>query len=367
MGFIRTIAALLFGSVFLLACDQSGPIKVGFIAGLSGPGADTGIASLNALKLATVQLNEEGGIGGRHVEIIARDAQKDPELAQQHVRDLHDAGVVAIVGPIISSVAIKMLPVINELELVTVSPTVSAIEFAGFRDFLFRMNITTRENARTYARNNLKHGQNRIAVALDDQNRIFTESWYRDFLLEIDAMDGRIVSKVWVNVDGTSMPDVAAQLLEKNPDAVVLLTNSGDSATLAKEIRKLSADVPLSIAEWAGSEKLIDMGGAAVEGAELVQAYDRYDPNPRYQKFVRDYTAMFNENPGYTSVLTYDAATVLFNAIKIKHPDQSLADAMVSQPPQQGLNQELEFDAFGDSNRSIYFVTIQDGKFIRTP
>ncbi|MEQ9347446.1 MAG: ABC transporter substrate-binding protein [Thalassospira sp.] len=360
----RVLCSVILGCFFLAACDQSGPIKIGFIAGLSGPGSDAGTASLNALKLAAQQTNDEGGIDGRMVEIIPRDDEKSPETAQNHVREFKELGVDAIVGPIISSIGMAMLPVINDLGIVTISPTVSAAEFAGFRDYLFRMNTTTRQNARAYAKRNIDLDHGTVSIALDGENEAFTDSWYREFLLEFDQLDGRVISKVWINVDGVSLADAAVKLVENSPSGIVLITNSGDSAELAKEIRKLSADIPLAAAEWAGTEALIELGGAAVEGMELVQAYDRYDDNPRFQKFVADYTAMFNEAPGYTSVLTYDAATVLFTALKTKHPDQRLADALTMLPPQMGLNQELVFDQFGDSNRNSYFVTIQDGKFI---
>ncbi|WP_430475949.1 ABC transporter substrate-binding protein [Thalassospira lucentensis] len=361
----RVLYLLLIGCFFLVACDQSGPIKVGFIAGLSGPGGDAGTASLNALKLAAQQINDDGGIDGRMIEIIPRDDEKSPETAQNHVREFDKLGVDAIVGPIISSIGMAMLPVINDLGIVTVSPTVSAAEFAGFRDYLFRMNTTTRQNARAYAKRSIDLNHSTVSIALDGENEAFTDSWYREFLLEFDEFDGRVISKVWINVDGISLADAAAQLMENSPNGIVLITNSTDSAELAREIRKLSADIPLASAEWAGTETLIELGGAAVEGMELVQAYDRYDDNPRFQQFVADYTAMFNETPGYSAVLTYDAATVLFTALKTKHPDQRLDDALATLPPQMGLNQELVFDQFGDGNRSSYFVTIQDGKFIR--
>jgi len=365
MRSIRFLLTLLIGSLFLTACDQSGPIKIGFIAGLTGPWADAGTASLNALKLAVKQINDDGGINGRMIEIIPRDDEKSPEIAQKHVREFSQIGVEAIVGPIISSVGMAMLPVINELGIVTVSPTVSAAEFAGFRDYLFRMNTTTRQNARAYARRSIDQNHKRVAIALDGENEAFTDSWYREFLLEFDELDGRVISKVWINVDGTSLADAAVKLLEDSPDGIVLITDRADSANLAKEIRKKSRNIPLAAAEWAGSEMLIELGGDAVEGMELVQAYDRYDDNPRFQKFIADYTAMFNQTPGYSSILTYDAATVLFTALKTKHPDQGLDDALTTLPPQMGLNQELMFDQFGDSNRNSYFVTIQDGKFIR--
>lgn len=365
MRSLKFLCAALVGSFLLVACDQSGPIKIGFIAGLSGPGADAGTDALDALKLAAQQVNGEDGINGRMVEIIPRDDQKTPEIAQSHVREFKRLGVDAVVGPIISSIGMAMLPVINELGVVTVSPTISAADFAGFRDNLFRMNSTTRENARAYARRYIALGHERVALALDGQNQAFADSWYREFLLELDALDGRVVSKVWINVDDATHASAAAELLRNNPDTIVLITNSADGARMAQEVRKLAPDIPLAAAEWAGSQALIELGGKAVEGLELVQAYDRYDTNPRFQKFIKDFSDMFGRQPGYTAVLTYDAATVLFAALRTKHPEQSLADALTNLPPQQGLHQELVFDAFGDGNRNIYFVAIQDGKFIR--
>jgi len=359
------LSAIFLGCFLLVACDQTGPIKIGFIAQLSGPGSDTGTDSLNALKLAAQQINNSGGINSRMIEIIPRDDEKSPELAQKFVREFGELGVEAIVGPIISSIGMAMLPVINELGIVTVSPTISAAEFAGFRDYLFRMNTTTRENARAYAKRSISLGRKRVSLALDGQNEAFADSWYREFLLEFDELDGRVISKVWINNDNGTHADAASRLLEDTPDAIVLITNSGDSATMAREIRKLNVDIPLSAAEWAGSDSLIEVGADAVEGMELIQAYDRYDTNPRFQKFVADYSLMFDREPGYSAVLTYDAATMLFTALSTKHPDQSLANAMTTLPPQTGLHQELMFDQFGDGNRNIYFVVIENGKFIR--
>lgn len=366
MRFIRFLCSVFVGLFLLAACEDSGPLKIGFIAGLSGPESDAGSDALNALKLAAKQVNDTGGINGRMIEIIPRDDQKNPELAQNHVREFKELGVDAVIGPIISSIGMAMLPVINELGVVTISPTISAADFAGFRDYLFRMNSTTRENARAYAKHNINDGHRRVAIALDGQNRAFTDSWYREFLLEFDALDGLVVSKVWINVDDVPHAQAATELLSEDPGAIVFITNSTDGASLAREIRKLSSDVPLYAAEWAGSDTLIELGGDAVEGMELAQAYDRYDGNPVFQKFIKDYSAMFDSTPDYSAVLTYDAVTVLFAAMRTKHPDQSLDNALTNLPPQQGLHQELVFDAFGDGNRNIYFVTIKDGKFIRS-
>ena len=94
-------------AMMLFGCDDSGPIKIGFIAGISGDGADTGIAALHAMELAAQQVNEKGGIHGRSLEIIARDDQKNPETAQAAVREFKELGVTAIIGPIIHGIGVS--------------------------------------------------------------------------------------------------------------------------------------------------------------------------------------------------------------------------------------------------------------------
>src|SRR5687768_276205 len=47
----------------------------------SGSAADTGIESLNGLKMVIDPLNEAGGINGQKIELITYDTKTDPQLA----------------------------------------------------------------------------------------------------------------------------------------------------------------------------------------------------------------------------------------------------------------------------------------------
>ena len=66
--FSLLISAFLILSLslfFMGGCTKEEPIKIGFIAGLSGTVADLGISGRNGVTLAIEKRNSAGGINGR--------------------------------------------------------------------------------------------------------------------------------------------------------------------------------------------------------------------------------------------------------------------------------------------------------------
>ncbi len=57
------------------------PVKIGWLAALTGPNSSPGIGFNRGIEFATQILNEAGGIGGRQIEIVTRDTQGDPTKA----------------------------------------------------------------------------------------------------------------------------------------------------------------------------------------------------------------------------------------------------------------------------------------------
>lgn len=364
---IRNFAGLFGVAVVLLVsgCDDPGPFKIGFIGGLTGRSADTGESSRNAVQLAVQEVNAAGGIDGRQVELLVRDDANDPAVAGEAVRDLHAAGVDAIIGPNISAIAGGMVPVLNELQVVTVSPTVSSLVFADEDDYFFRINWTTRDNARIYAKHYYELGYRRIAAAIDENNRVFSESWLKEFTDGFKVEGGEVIGfEAFDSTKNDSYAKTASSLVAMEAEALLLIANSVDTAQLAQQIRKLDADVLLIAAEWAASERLIALGGPTIEGLELVQSYNRGDESERYRAFRDVYRKQFQQLPGYASVAAYDAATVLFKALAERDAAGGLRKALSNLGEVQGLQQTIAFNQFGDAQRRAFFIVVRDGKFV---
>lgn len=82
---------------------QQGPIKLGFLSGLTGLETILGETQLNCFKLALSEINGAGGIAGRQVEFIVEDDQTTTRGAIDKARKLiNDDQVDGIIGLIAS-------------------------------------------------------------------------------------------------------------------------------------------------------------------------------------------------------------------------------------------------------------------------
>lgn len=82
---------------------QDGPIKLGFLSGMTGLETILGETQLNCFKLAVSEINAGGGIGGRPVEFLVEDDQTTTRGAIDKARKLiNDDKVDAIMGLIAS-------------------------------------------------------------------------------------------------------------------------------------------------------------------------------------------------------------------------------------------------------------------------
>jgi branched-chain amino acid transport system substrate-binding protein len=358
------IAAALILS--LLGCVRPDPIRIGFVGGTSGRVADLGIAGRDSVQLAIERCNQEGGINGRPVQLITRDDEQNPEKAVLVVKELIDQRVVAIIGPMTSSMGTILVPIANEAGVLLMSPTVTTEELSGKDDHFFRVSSTTREYAARSARYQLKSGaMRRVAAVYDLGNRSFTENWLRNFQSVFVEGGGQIIRELGFESGGeTNYLQLAGEVLAAQPEGVLIVANSMDSAILCQQFRKLDAEIPITLADWGATERLIELGGRAVEGVTVVQTFDRNCSAPAYQTFRKLYMERFHREPGFPGVYSYDAVSVVLEALRKQQPGQSLKEVVLARRSFQGLQNPFSFDAYGDVQRPQASISVvRNGDF----
>jgi len=361
---LLTAAALVFS---MLGCGQPESVRIGFVGGTSGRVADLGIAGRDAVYLAVERCNDEGGVKGRPVQLITRDDEQDPGKAVQVVRELIDLGVVAIIGPMTSSMAVVVAPVADAAGVLLMSPTVTSEELSGKDDHFFRISSTTREYAARSASYQLKSGvMRRVAAVYDMGNRSFTENWLHNFQRVFHEGGGEIIHvEAFTSGGDTNHLELCRRLLASRPDGVLIIANSMDSAILCQQVRKLDPRIPVTLADWGATERLIELGGKAVEGVTVVQTFDRNSPSPDYQAFRKLYMERFQREPGFPGVYSFEAATVVLEALRKQGPGQSLKEVLLARGRIEGLQNAFSFDAFGDVQRPEASISIvRNGEFV---
>jgi branched-chain amino acid transport system substrate-binding protein len=111
---------------------------------------------------------------------------------------------------------------------------------------------------------------------------------------------------------------------------------------------------------------LLNHGGKAIEGANLVNFYNNEYMSNEYKEFVNAYNSEFGAKPGFSAQFSYEAITVLAEAL-VNSKDISssaLKNYIISQSTFKGLQGELVFNKFGDVSREAYNYEIQNGEFV---
>lgn len=362
--YFAVVVVLALCAVF--GCGPGEPIRIGFVGGTSGRVADLGIDGRDAVILAVDQRNQAGGIAGRKVELLVRDDQQDAEQARRVVGELIGERVVAIVGPMTSAMAMAVVPLANEARVVLVSPTASTDQLANQDDHFFRVNASTQQNAIRVAAFHLRRSAfRRLAVVYDLHNRSYSESWLASFQSAYLAGGGEIVRTLgFASGEDVALLQVARDLLAARAEGVLIVANSMDTALFCQQIRKLDKEVPLITSEWAATERLIELGGNAVEGLLLAQNFDRNSSAPAYQAFRQAFQQRFRREPGFAGVIAFDAATIVLEALARSNAGRQVKQSLLAMRRFDGLQEPLVFNEFGDMTRRLYMTAVRDGQFV---
>lgn len=358
-------AALLGLAVVLAACGDKPPVLIGYLGGISGRVADLGIAGRNGAQLAVEAFNAHGGVDGRKVELLIRDDEQNADLARRRFVELSDAKVAAVIGPMTSSMCAAVLPLADERRLLLMSPTCTANELGGKDDQFMRVISPTRIYAARSARHQADvRGMRRAVLVYDLRNKAYTESWTMDFAAAFEARGGQVLArKGFESGDDAGLAAVVDSLLQGRPDLAVLAANSVDAALLTQLVRRRAPGIAIVAAEWAATERYIQLAGKAADGVFMAQFYDRNSKLPEFQTFRMRYRDRFGEEPGFAGVAAYDAATVVLHSLKAQ-TGKSLREAILAVRRFEGVQGSIEFDPNGNADRHVFLTRVEDGRYV---
>ncbi|MBX7200598.1 MAG: ABC transporter substrate-binding protein [Rhodospirillaceae bacterium] len=358
-------ALVAFAAVSLVGCGQQDPVRIAYLGGLSGRVADLGSAGRDGMQFAVDEANEQGGVEGRKVEIVVRDDGQDPNLARAAVEALIKEKPAVIIGPMTSSIAEAVLPQLAAAELVAISPTVASSAFSGKADMFFRVAPTVPEDSARSAAYQLKRGFRSVSIAFDIRNRTYSEDWAKHFAASFEKLGGTVKLQVeFASGDEGTYRKATQSLIESAPDSYVLVANAVDTAQLVQLLLMSGPARPMVATSWAATEDLLKLGGRNIEGLVVSQFFDRGDVSPRYDAFSRKFQARYGRAPGYPSVAAYDASRAALAALARSFKDRiPLHKALLVAGPYQGLQENWNFDAYGDAKRTLKLTVVDGGHF----
>lgn len=345
------------------------PLAIGFVGGLTGRTSDLGTAGRDGALLAVEQFNAAGGLDGREVVLKIEDDKQNPVGIERAYRSLVESGVVAVIGPMTSSMGVDIAPLAAELKVPVVSPTVSTDDLTGQDDWFFRVypdNSSAAAQLASVTKRDL--GDTRVAVVYDLANRAHTETWIRNYTSAFRLLDGTIVATE--TITSGYVPEYEAAItavVATKPDSVCLLANALDTALLATMLREHGFEGHVIASEWSATEVVVGYGGRAVEDMYFLNTVDTTLQSDRFLEFREAFKDRFGYEAGFASIHAFDATGIVLALLNGSDTPEAIRDRLAVPATYHTVQGEIEIDRYGDVGGSYYLTTIRDGLFVPEP
>ena len=339
-------------------------VKIGAFLSLTGATAGYGISSSNSFKLATDEVNASGGILGRKVELVVEDDHSNTsEVAELVTKLIKQDKVHALLSETVSTRAMVAAPIAQEHKLVMISPAAIKPELTMQGDYIFRACFTSPAEGEAIARfatNTLKG--KRAAIILDKKNdyAVVLAGFFSEYLRKFG---GEVVNQQSYEA---SDKDIAAQIKAikaANPDIIFAPGFYSTAGLVAREVKRQGIKAQLIGSDGWDSPSLLEGAGDAFDGVYFANHFWVGRNDPLVRKFVKDYTAKFNVAPDAGAATAYDAARLLFGAIKRANSTDSLAirDALAKTVNFPGITGRITIDANRNALVPVYMLRIEKG------
>jgi branched-chain amino acid transport system substrate-binding protein len=358
------------GALALISCtgaksaSDASEIVVGEFGSLTGTTATFGISTKNGIEMAVDEVNKAGGLLGKTVRVIVEDDQSKPEEAQTVVTKLINKDrVVAVLGEVASSRTMAAAPVAQQNGIPMISPSSTNPKVTQIGDYIFRVCFLDPFQGYVmakFATDTLK--VKNVAILRDIKND-YSVGLADAFIENFKKMGGNIVANESYTEGDTDFSAQLTSIKAKKPEAVFLPGYYTEVGLVVRQAKKLGLTVPFLGGDGWDSPKLVEIGGEALNGSYYSNHIAVSDPNPVIQKFVSEYKARYGATPDALAGLGFDAASVLFDAIKRANSTDGakIRDAIAQTKDFAGVTGKITLDKDRNAVKPAVVLQVKDG------
>ncbi|GAB4498317.1 MAG: ABC transporter substrate-binding protein [Anaerolineales bacterium] len=353
--------------LFATGCTTQPKILIGFSGELTGTQSELGVSARNAAVLAVEEINNNGGINGKQIQLLIEDDLGTPEGARAADLRLVERDALVIIGHMTSSQTLAAWEAVRDSGVILFSPTTSTPELSSQDDnFLRFIAVNTRESALLAQHIAAQPNLQEIAILYDADNPGYADTFQENLAQHFIEANGKPPRAIAFHGRAAlDFSELIQPLLTEPPDAVVIIASAYNTALIVQQMRLNQINCPIFIALWARTEDLIRIGGASVDGIQFISQYDTPAPSDAAQQFSQKFQQRYGSAPTFSALVTYDIVYFLASGLQITNGSRkNLKQTLLSLSPYEGLLGTVQMDAYGDVERVQYLGTIQNGVFI---
>jgi branched-chain amino acid transport system substrate-binding protein len=353
------------------AAEDSGPIRIGAVLDITGAGASLGVPERNTLQMLAEQLNEDGGINGREIELIIEDNQSTEDAAARAMNNLVTSEKVDLVlgasrtGP---SLAMRPIAEANEIPMISLAANAAIVDGS---DWVFK----TAQNDQVVLENMIAFAEQNdwSTIGLMRDASGFGEG-VRETLTALGEPSGiEVIAVESFAPDATDFTAQMVNIRDAGADVNIIWGIPPAAALAQQAYEQLGEGAPVMQSHGIGNQVFLDTAGASADGliaplGRLVVAEQLPDDDPQKQvilDYVENYTEEFGEPPSTFGGHAYDAFMLAVQALEEVGTDkQAIRDYLETVEGFVGVSGIFTMtpqDHSGLGPDALVLVTVEDG------
>jgi branched-chain amino acid transport system substrate-binding protein len=352
------------------AAGEEGAIKIGAVLDITGAGATLGVPERQTLEMLAEQVNAEGGVNGRQIELFIEDNQSTEDGAAKAVNSLISSEQVdLILGASRTGPSLAMRPIAEQAEIPMISLAANQKIVDG-STWVFKTAQNDRVVLEKLVDDMSAKGYKNVALARDASG--FGEG-VAEMLGEIGESAGITVGTVEKFApDATDFTAQMVKIRDAKPDAVVIWGIPPAAGLAQKAYRQLGLTAPVYQSHGIGNQAFLDTAGDSADGLLaplgrmlVADQLAENDPQkPVVTKFIADFKAKYGQNPSTFAGHAYDGFMIAVEALKKAGTDKAALRDAIEQvsnwPGVSGVFTMTPEDHSGLTKDALVMVEIKD-------
>ena len=341
-------------------------VKIGLSAPITGNYAEYGENFVVATQMAADKINATGGVKGKKIDIVVMDSKGDPKEAALIAQNFsQNQDIVAEVGDFSSTSCLAAAPIYERNGLVQLSPTASHPDFTKSGQYMFGI-VGTQDaegpfNVKYIAQNYLKLKSVAVIYINNDWGLVTKDRFVqaaKQYKLKVTMEQPFFETEKDYNATLT-------KLRESNPQGIFIAAMYNEASLICRQIKKMGWNVKMLAPSSVFSDKLLELGGDAVEGLATNTFFALNDPDPNVQGFITEFRKRAKRDPNLHAACAYDSMMILANAIKKAGFDRkAIRDTLAKTKGYQGVTGTLTFTATRDIFRKYKVMVVEKGQWV---
>ncbi len=363
------VAAVITVSMLFTGCasskgDSSDVIYIGTSFPMSGSVAADGNLIVDAIQLAVDQVNAEGGISGKMVELVKEDDEATPTSASAIANKfVENKDILGVVTSYNSSCCLAQVPIYEEAGLTAISPVATSPALTGISDYFYRTAPSDAYVGKVGADLCQKLGWKSVALLYENDD--YGMGISKEFEAQASTIGIDIATtQTFVYGETVDFGTILTTVKDSGADGMFVCGLVTETGLLCEQKASYGCEnIPVAGANGLYSPAIFEYGDA-VDGIYVIGEFSAEDSSEVVQKFVQDYKAKYEEEPGNWAALAYDATMVLLESMKNIDGEltREAINKEVSQISYEGVAGTYKFEN-GDSSKEEYYFINNGGKF----